>query len=131
VSHLHGDDFGGVPFLVLDDQFLGANPLLIARPPGTEARVTKAMEMLFPGSSTTTRRFALEFIELADRQPTVVGPAVVTGYTVEHACGAPPYALRIDYADRRIAYSGDTPMDQRAHRRRRRRRRVRVRGVLP
>jgi ribonuclease BN (tRNA processing enzyme) len=109
VSHLHGDHFGGVPFLVLDGQFARRErPLVIAGPPGTEARVTQALEVLFPGSSTTTRRFGLEFVELADRVPTPVGPAVITGYTVEHSCGAPPYALRIDYADRSIAYSGDT-----------------------
>jgi ribonuclease BN (tRNA processing enzyme) len=109
VSHLHGDHFGGIPFLVLDGQFSRRErPLSIAGPPGVEARVHQAMEVLFPGSSEVSRRFAVEFIELAERSPTNVGPAVVTAYPVEHACGAPPYALVIQYAGRRVAYSGDT-----------------------
>jgi ribonuclease BN (tRNA processing enzyme) len=52
VSHLHGDHFGGLPFLILDGQFSRrAAPLLIAGPPGTRQRLTEAMECLFPGST--------------------------------------------------------------------------------
>jgi ribonuclease BN (tRNA processing enzyme) len=32
----------------------------------------------------------------------------VTGFPVEHASGAPPYALRVECAGRTVAYSGDT-----------------------
>jgi ribonuclease BN (tRNA processing enzyme) len=37
ISHLHGDHFGGLPFFLLDAQFLTRRdrPLLIAGPPGT------------------------------------------------------------------------------------------------
>jgi ribonuclease BN (tRNA processing enzyme) len=109
VSHLHGDHFGGIPFVVLDGQFSHRErPLVIAGPPGIEARVHEAMEVLFPGSSQARRRFPVAFVELAERSPTAVGPAVVTAYPVEHACGAPPYALVVDYAGKRVAYSGDT-----------------------
>lgn len=83
-------------------------PLVIAGPPGIEARVHQAMEVLFPGSSEVRRRFVVEFVELAERSPTTVGPAIITAYRVEHECGAPPYALVVDYAGKRIAYSGDT-----------------------
>ena len=37
-----------------------------------------------------------------------VGPATVIAYQVVHACGAPPYALAVDFAGKRVAYSGDT-----------------------
>ena len=55
VSHLHGDHFGGIPFFILDGQFLSkrARPLLIAGPPGIEARVRQAQEALFAGSSVS------------------------------------------------------------------------------
>src|SRR5262245_35726680 len=40
ISHLHGDHFGGLPFFLLDAQFSKREtPLLIAGPPGTQARV--------------------------------------------------------------------------------------------
>ena len=52
LSHLHGDHFGGVPFLILDGQFRRrTRPLTVAGPPGVEARVRQAMEVFFPGSA--------------------------------------------------------------------------------
>ena len=109
LSHLHGDHFGGVPFLILDAQFSRrARPLLIAGPPGVRARVEATMEALFPGSTAVQRKFAVEFIELAERRTARVGSATVTAFPVVHASGAPPYALRVDYGGRTIAYSGDT-----------------------
>jgi ribonuclease BN (tRNA processing enzyme) len=109
VSHLHGDHFGGIPFLLLDGQFSKrTRPLLLAGPPGLERRVSEAMEVLFPGSSRASRKFTTRFCELAEGEPTNVGEARVTAYEVVHACGAPPYALRVELAGRTIAYSGDT-----------------------
>lgn len=110
VTHLHGDHFGGLPFLILDGQFSRrSEPLLVAGPPGTRARLTEAMEALFPGSSTAHRRFDVEVTELAtDGTPAALGPATVSGWEVEHACGAPPMALRVEIGGARVAYSGDT-----------------------
>jgi len=109
LSHLHGDHFGGLPFLILDAQFSRrARPLLIAGPPGVRARVETAMEALFPGSTAVQRKFEVRFVELAERRTTRVGPATVTAFPVVHASGAPPYALRVDYGGKVIAYSGDT-----------------------
>lgn len=109
ITHLHGDHFGGVPFLLLDAQFSRrSRPLLVAGPPGTTKRLREAMEVLFPGSAAVQRKFATEVRELAEGVPAEVGEARVTGYEVIHACGAPPYALRVELAGRTIAYSGDT-----------------------
>jgi len=109
VSHLHGDHFGGLPFLVLDGQFSGrTKPLRVAGPPGLRARVTEAMEIFFPGSSDARRRFEVHFQELAEGAPAAVGPLRVTPYEVLHPCGAPPYALRLEMSGRVVTYSGDT-----------------------
>lgn len=57
VTHLHGDHFAGIPFFILDAQFSRREaPLLIAGPPGIQARVRDAMEILFPRSSETVQR---------------------------------------------------------------------------
>jgi ribonuclease BN (tRNA processing enzyme) len=109
ISHLHGDHFGGLPFLVLDGQFSRREaPLLVAGPPGIRERVEAAMEVLFPGSSQVTRRFAVEFLELPERAAAAVGAATVTPFAVDHASGAPAYAYRVEYAGKTLAYSGDT-----------------------
>ena len=109
LSHLHGDHFGGIPFLILDGQFSHrTQPLTIVGPPGVQRRVQAAMEIFFPGSSQVQQRFSVEFVELEERVATAVGPATVTPFLVQHACGAPPYALRIEYGNKVISYSGDT-----------------------
>lgn len=73
VSHLHGDHFGGLPFLVLDGQFAHRElPLIIAGPRTIEQRVTEAMEVFFPGSTSVKRRFELKFIELPERVQTMI-----------------------------------------------------------
>lgn len=110
VTHLHGDHFGGLPFLILDGQFSRrTRPLLVAGPPGIRARLAEAMETLFPGSTGVSRRFPVEITELApDGTPAQLGAATVRGWEVEHACGAPPLALRVSLGGVTFAYSGDT-----------------------
>jgi ribonuclease BN (tRNA processing enzyme) len=110
VTHLHGDHFGGLPFLILDGQFSRrTEPLVIAGPPGTRVRLTRAMETLFPGSSGVERRFGVDVVELVPGAgPLTIGPATVRGWEVIHACGAPPLALRVDLGGASFGYSGDT-----------------------
>lgn len=109
ISHLHGDHFGGLPFLILDGQFSRRTlPLTIGGPPGTAGRLRDAQEALFPGSSSTAQRFAIAVVELAERREVVVGPVQVTAFPVVHASGAPPFALRVRYGGRTVVYSGDT-----------------------
>ncbi len=113
VSHLHGDHFGGLPFLILDGQFAHrTRPLHVAGPAGVGQRVQAAMEVLFPGSTQVGRRFPVHFHELTDRQPLRfdLEPAglVVVPYAVVHASGAPALALRVTWQGHTIAYTGDT-----------------------
>jgi ribonuclease BN (tRNA processing enzyme) len=109
LSHLHGDHFGGLPFLILDGQFSRrTRPLTVAGPPGVEGRVRAAMEVLFPGSSQTQQPFDLRFLELVAETATPIGPVEVTAYPADHASGAPAFSLRAVCDGRTIAYSGDT-----------------------
>jgi ribonuclease BN (tRNA processing enzyme) len=113
VSHLHGDHFGGLPFLILDGQFgYRTRPLQIAGPAGVGERVEAAMEVLFPGSTRVQRRFAVLFHELADREPFRFdlerAGLVVVPVAVVHASGAPALALRVAWQGHTIAYTGDT-----------------------
>jgi ribonuclease BN (tRNA processing enzyme) len=109
LSHLHGDHFGGLPWLILDGQFKNrTRPLLIAGPPHTEARFRQAFEALYPGAPDAERPFEVRVVEMAERVPQEIGPAVVTTFEVIHTPDAFPHALRIEYGDKVIAFSGDT-----------------------
>jgi ribonuclease BN (tRNA processing enzyme) len=110
LSHLHGDHFGGLPFLMLDYQFLARRerPLLIAGPPGTRARLDAAMEVFFPKSSGTKWRFPWDVQEIAvGIASEVLGHSVLTAQVI-HMSGAPSTALRLSDGKTTFAYSGDT-----------------------
>jgi ribonuclease BN (tRNA processing enzyme) len=109
LSHLHGDHFAGLPWLVLDGQFAKrTRPLVIGGPPGTRDRLHQAFEALYPGAVDAERPFETRVLEMAEREPCRFGPALITPFEVRHGSGAPAYALRLEYAGKVIAYSGDT-----------------------
>ncbi|GEO98852.1 MBL fold metallo-hydrolase [Methylobacterium haplocladii] len=110
LTHLHGDHFGGLPWLILDGQLVSQrrSPLTIVGPPGTRARLTATMEALFPGSSTVERRFAVDVREIEAETPMEVGGVTVTAFVVRHPSGAPSHALRLECDGKVLAYTGDT-----------------------
>jgi ribonuclease BN (tRNA processing enzyme) len=109
LSHLHGDHFGGVPWLILDGQFAKRDkPLVIAGPEGTRERVLRTFEALFPGSPDAERPFETSFVEFSAGVAQQIGPARITPYPVTHTPGTNPHGLRVEYGGKLIAYSGDT-----------------------
>jgi ribonuclease BN (tRNA processing enzyme) len=110
ITHFHGDHFAGLPFLLLDAQFSRrGRPLVIAGPPGIEARLAQVMEALFEHSSTTKQRFELSIVALKPEQTRELGAVTVTPYPVVHgSSGGPFLGYRIEAQGRVIAYSADT-----------------------
>jgi len=110
LSHLHGDHFGGIPFMMLDGEYLGRRdrPLLLAGPPGSAARIPALMEAMFPMSSQTKFRFPWKIVEIPVGVPTDILGLTVTSAEVIHFSGAPSTALRLSDGKKTLAYSGDT-----------------------
>jgi ribonuclease BN (tRNA processing enzyme) len=109
ISHLHGDHFGGLPFLILDGQFSRrTTPLAVVGPPGTARRLAETMECAFPGSSTAARRFGVDVTELAPGSSAAVCGTAARAWEANHPSGAPALILRLNLAGRTIAYTGDT-----------------------
>src|SRR5947209_11130672 len=81
LSHLHGDHFGGIPFLMLDAQYMSRRerPLLLAGPPGSATRIPALMEAMFPASAQTKFRFLWQIVEIPLGVPTdVLGLSVTS-----------------------------------------------------
>jgi ribonuclease BN (tRNA processing enzyme) len=110
LSHLHGDHFAGVLFLLLEEHFIAqrSRPLLIAGPRGTEGRVMAALDVFFPGASQLAWRFPLRFAELIPRRTARFDAFAITPHLVTHPSGSAAFAFRLKTGDRLIAYSGDT-----------------------
>lgn len=111
VSHLHVDHYGGLPQLILEGQFnRRQDPLTIAGPTGTADRLTAAMEVMFPGSSTVARRFDVHVIELRPAtSPASIQDACVRAVEVDHGmANNTALGLRVELAGKIISYTGDT-----------------------
>jgi ribonuclease BN (tRNA processing enzyme) len=110
LTHLHGDHFGAIPFLMLESQFhlQRTKPLSIFGPPGTRERLTAAMEVFFPLSSENDWRFRFHVGEIAPGVPDKVLGFEVRTVEVIHQSGAPSTAVRLSQAGKSLAYSGDT-----------------------
>lgn len=110
LSHLHGDHFGGIPFLILDAKHLSGRTdlLTIAGPPGVADGVSTAAEALYPGLLSGDLGFGIEYVELVAGDPADVAGTVVTPETALHGGGVLALSLRVECAGKTIAYSGDT-----------------------
>jgi ribonuclease BN (tRNA processing enzyme) len=120
VSHLHGDHFGGIPFLILNGQFAGrTSPLAVVGPPGTARRLAELMECMFPGSTGVRRRFGVDVTDLPPGATVTAAGVRAAAYPADHPSGedGPALALRLTLGgpvvgdaagDTVIGYTGDT-----------------------
>ncbi|HVD51760.1 MAG TPA: MBL fold metallo-hydrolase [Candidatus Udaeobacter sp.] len=108
VTHLHGDHFGGITFLAIEQHFAGRKkPLVVGGPPSLEQRLRAEEQALFPDFfGPTTLGFPLSTVVLG-AEPTGLGGARVTALPVRHVRLAEPHGLRVEVAGKLIAYSGD------------------------
>jgi len=110
VSHLHGDHFGGLPWLLIDAQFGSkrTRPLVVTGPRGIEERFVRAAEALYPDITRCQRGFTFDFIEYEEQVPLALNGVTITPFEVKHPSGAPPYALRFGLDGKVLSFTGDT-----------------------
>lgn len=110
ISHLHGDHFAGLVWMMLHGQHISKRtaPLTVVGPATIRERFIAAAEALFPGSTKIKPRFEILFQEYAKEIPLTVKSATVTAFEVNHPSGAMSSALRITCDGRTLAFTGDT-----------------------
>src|SRR5215475_839337 len=71
LTHYHADHCGGVPFFILDAQFVAKRqrPLTIAGPPPIKEWFPRQMETAFAGSFLSPKKFEVSLVELAPAHP--------------------------------------------------------------
>jgi ribonuclease BN (tRNA processing enzyme) len=110
LSHLHGDHFGGIPFLFLEYRYESprTRPLIVAGPPGTEARVFELWYALYADWRNQALSFPVEFIELNDGSTRDILGVRVESFRVPHQKTAVSLGHCLTAGGKRLAYSGDS-----------------------
>ena len=108
ISHLHGDHFGGIPYLVMEQHFAGRiAPLAIGGPRELRERATRAGEALYMDFFGTDKiEYRLTYVALGET-PVPLGGAEVSAHPVQHVPESDPHGLRAKIGGKVIAYSGD------------------------
>ena len=110
ISHLHGDHFGGLPFLILEYMWETRRKkvLTIAGPPKLEERTWILMRTMFPHFELDKIKHKLKFVVLEPGSSTRLGKFKVSAIRSPHTKPEISLSLRIDGGGKSIVFSGDS-----------------------
>ncbi len=112
ISHFHGDHFFGLPFLMLEYQFLvrTESPLFLIGPPGIEAITRQTMDLAYPGLFGKAWPRPVTFLEATPGVEMTAGDLCFTAVEMRHGDSLMALGYRMQFSDGVLAYSGDTQM---------------------
>lgn len=110
ISHLHGDHFAGLPFLILD--YMWETPrkkvLTIAGPAKLEQRTWLLTRAMFPHFELDKIKRKLKFVVLEPGSSTRLGKFKVSAIRSPHTKPEISLSIRIDGGGKSIVFSGDS-----------------------
>lgn len=111
ITHLHGDHFADIPFLMFDRFFYNVpNSIHIYGPKGIEKRVKELFEILFPGDYERIQAVdKVNFVEFDKMEHKNIGNEIyITSFEVKHGDCKPAYGYIVEKENKKIGFSGDS-----------------------
>jgi len=110
VSHLHGDHFGGIPYLLLECVFETPRkgPLMIVGPPRTKGRIADLYRANYKELSAREMPFEYCCIEVQPGERKTLGELAILPFRALHQMSEVALGFRIEIEGKTILYSGDT-----------------------
>src|ERR1700683_4566991 len=114
ISHLHGDHFGGLPFLILDYMWEThrRKMLTIAGPPKLEAGTWMLIRTMLRQFEHDKVKHKLKFVGLEPGRSTRLGKFKVSAIRSPHTKPDISLSLRVDGGGKSIGFSGDRGWDE-------------------
>lgn len=110
LSHLHGDHYGGVPFIFLDALYENPReePLHVAGPRGTEERVRDLFRLMYGDGSRPRELPPTVFHILEPEVTTTVAGVEILPFQVPHQVRDVSLGVKLTLQGKKILYSGDS-----------------------
>ncbi|MFZ0657302.1 MAG: MBL fold metallo-hydrolase [Candidatus Binataceae bacterium] len=110
ISHLHGDHFGGLPFLILEYMWESRldGPLTIVGPRNLESRCWRLLKTLFPGFSLERIKHKLHFVVIEPGATLQIGKVKLSAIRSPHTKPDISLSLKVEVGGKTIVFSGDT-----------------------
>ncbi len=110
ITHLHGDHFAGLPFLILDYLYQTTHfkGLTIAGPRNLASRVWRLFRAMYPRTNPQPVARKLEFVVLRPDERARFGKVIVESLRTPHTVGDVSLALKVTVAGKSLVFSGDT-----------------------
>lgn len=112
ISHLHGDHFAGLIFLLMEARYINGRDraLTLVGPKGLEDRLEETMNALYPQCWTGKDDliFPLTLIEWEEEKPVTLNDVTATPFAAHHLLDGNDFTIRLTVDGKTIIYSGDT-----------------------
>ncbi len=110
LSHLHGDHFAGLPFMLME--YLYERPrkreLVIAGPEGTESRVMDLFRAMYKEAAARPLTYPVRYVTLVAESPQTFGAVRIEPFAVPHQEREPSLGLKVHVDGKTVVYSGDS-----------------------
>lgn len=110
ISHLHGDHFGGIPFLLMEYRYQSprTRPLACYGPPGLCERSEQVFAGLYRHIAASDPPFETRFHEVTPGRPVQLGEAVIEPFVVSHVPELCCVGYRVTAGGKVLCFSGDS-----------------------
>jgi ribonuclease BN (tRNA processing enzyme) len=110
ISHLHGDHYGGLPYLLLSGLYnqIRTTPLIIRGPRDTQERVKRLTELLYPGIWQKIYQLPITWVTYPTLESVQTKWGSFEAWPVNHSQAANPHGFKIFFEGKQVAFSGDT-----------------------